>query len=468
LFNMSKDNHESDLPDIAPTPSHVGEVLDLKDQRYDAVFGDMTEEGPNYRNVGWLGTAALMMKTQIGLGVLSIPANFDTLGLIPGVILLCTVGAITTWSNYIVGEFKVKHRHVYGIDDVGEMLFGRIGREVFGIAFCLFFTFVSGSAMLSISICLNALSNHAICTAIFVAIAAIITFTFSSIQTLGKISWLAWVGAICVLIAVFTITIAVGVEGRPSLAPKTGTWESDYKLFNNPDFADAVSAITSMVFAYSGTPAFFNIASEMRDPRQYNKALIVCQTVVTITYIVVGVVVYYYAGSYVASPAIGTAGPVLKKIGYGIAPPGLLASAILLTHVPSKYIFVRILRGSTHLTKNTLVHWVAWLGSTLSVSIVAYLIASGIPVFDSLVSLIGAMLGTFLSFHPMACMWLYDNWRKGKSSQTYKWRMMVCWCVFVLVSGTFLVISGTYGSIVGIINSYQGGGSWSCADNSNS
>jgi amino acid permease len=84
-----------------------------------------------------LGTAVLMIKTQIGLGVLSIPSVFDALGLIPGIIILITVGGITTWSNYIVGVFKVNHRHIYGIDDVGELLFGRIGREFFGAAFAL-------------------------------------------------------------------------------------------------------------------------------------------------------------------------------------------------------------------------------------------------------------------------------------------------------------------------------------------
>lgn len=55
--------------------------------------------------------------------------------------------------------------------------------------------------MLSISIALNALSSHAICTAIFVAIAAIVGFTSSSIQTLNRISWLAWIGAGCIIVA---------------------------------------------------------------------------------------------------------------------------------------------------------------------------------------------------------------------------------------------------------------------------
>lgn len=87
--------------------------------------------------VGWIGAIALMMKTQIGLGILAIPVIFDTLGIVPGVICLVAIATITTWSDYIVGIFKLHHRAVYGIDDVGGLMIGRLGREFFGAAFCL-------------------------------------------------------------------------------------------------------------------------------------------------------------------------------------------------------------------------------------------------------------------------------------------------------------------------------------------
>ena len=79
-----------------------------------------------------------MMKTQIGLGVLSIPAVFDILGMIPGIIYLLVIGVITPWSNYMVGAFKLRHPKVYGIDDVGRLLFGSIGREVMGVVYVLY------------------------------------------------------------------------------------------------------------------------------------------------------------------------------------------------------------------------------------------------------------------------------------------------------------------------------------------
>lgn len=84
-----------------------------------------------------LGAAVLMMKTEIGLGVLSIPEAFDSLGMIPGVIILISMATITTWSAYVGGIFKLNHPQVYGIGDAGYLMFGAMGREGLAIAFCL-------------------------------------------------------------------------------------------------------------------------------------------------------------------------------------------------------------------------------------------------------------------------------------------------------------------------------------------
>jgi amino acid permease len=142
-----------------------------------------------------------MMKTQIGLGVLSVPMALNSLGLIPGILVLVLVSAMTTWSGYMVGSFKLRHRSVYGIDDAGFLMFGRVGKEVLAASFVLMWVFAAGAAMLGISIALNAVSTHAACTAIFVAVAAVLGFALSSIQTLGKVSWLAWVGMVSILTA---------------------------------------------------------------------------------------------------------------------------------------------------------------------------------------------------------------------------------------------------------------------------
>ncbi|KAJ5265290.1 hypothetical protein N7497_010667 [Penicillium chrysogenum] len=458
-MNMSPDKKQ-DEPST-PTAFDVGQV---NESSHDAVFGTITEDGPNYRSVGWLGTAVLMMKTQIGLGVLSIPVAFDALGVVPGVICLCAIAAITTWSDYIIGVFKLRHREVYGIDDVGELLLGKPGRIVLGGAFVLWWIFVAGSGMLGVSIGLNAVSSHATCTAVYVAVAAILGFLFGMMLSTRCIQ----ANRLIVLI----VTVAVGIEDRPSAAPQDVVWVPDYEIVKSDvSFTDAITAVSSLVFAFAGTPAFFSIASEMREPRHYNRSLIICQSVVTGYYLVIGIVIYYFCGSYVSSPALGSAGPTIKIVSYGFALPGLIVSTLLFVHITAKYIFVRILGNSRHLVANTVIHWAVWLGCTLGTTIIAYIIASAIPVFSDLVSLVGALLGTPMCFQPMAGMWLYDNWGKGKNNRTTKWFIMVAWCAFIIAAGTFLMIGGTYGSIVTIMNTYKesgGSAAWSCADNSSS
>lgn len=134
-------------------------------------------------------------------------------------------------------------------------------------------------------------------------------------------------------VPVFAVAVAVGVEDRPKAALHDGPWISDYHAIRQPDFVQAIAAVSTLVFAYAGTPGFFPIASGMRDPRQYTKALITCSPGVTITYLVIGIVVYYLCGSYVATPALGPAGPLMKKVCYAIAHPGLLATTTLVIHV---------------------------------------------------------------------------------------------------------------------------------------
>ncbi|WWC94410.1 hypothetical protein V866_001252 [Kwoniella sp. B9012] len=452
-----------DITDVSVSEAQQGAVTD-------AVFGEIHEDGPNYRNVGWLGTAVLMMKTQVGLGVLGIPYVLQTLGLVPGIICLLAVATITTWSDYVVGAFKLNHPEVYGVDDVGFLLFrGALGREVIGAAFWLYMTFVTGSGLLGISIGLNAISEHGTCTAVFVAVATVVTFFLASVQTLGKISWLGWVGLFSILSALLTLTVSVGVQTRPAEAPQVGPWDKGLVIWGEPSFTEAISAVSTLVFSFAGTPGFFGIVSEMKNPKLYTRSMLLCQTVVTLAYLTIGIIVYCFCGIYVASPALGSAGGLMKKVCYGLALPGLFITATIYTHLPAKYVFLRVMRGSAHLTRNSFKHYAVWFSCVLGCVLFSYVVASAIPVFGGLVGLIGALFGTLLSMQLMGGMWLYDNWVYRHTKKDFAYRFLLGFNIFIIIIGTFLMIAGTYGSIVGIIDSTQtsaAGSPWSCADNS--
>ena len=106
--------------------------------------------------------------------------------------------------------------------------------------------------------------------------------------------------------------IALGVKPAPNL---------HIQATNKVTFAKAFLSVSNIIFAYAGHVAFFSFISELKDPKEFPRALFLLQGTDTLMYIIVGVVVYRYAGADVSSPALGSTGPIVKKVAYGIALP---------------------------------------------------------------------------------------------------------------------------------------------------
>lgn len=379
----------------------------------------------------------------------------------PGIIIIITIGTIITWSDYVVGTFKINHPEVYTLADVGFIIAGPIGREVLGFAYWLETTAIAGSTLLAISIAFNAITLHATCTIVWVVIGGVIVGSFSAIQTLDRIAWIGWVGLISILGSLITLTVAVGVNPPDEVQVIT-------QVAANPSFVDAINAVSVIILAYAGTPNFFNIVGEMKQPKHYTKSVLLCQSFVTMIYLVLGCTIYHFVGQNIASPALGSAGQLMKRVCYGLALPGLVVGGVLYTHIPAKYIFVRLLRNSRHLSENTWQHLAVWYGCVIFNTVISFIIAEAIPFFDDLVGLIGALLGTLICIQTEAYMWMWDNWR---APRTLQWRLLMAMNVAFFFAGWFLMVAGTYGSVVAIDNSFADGdisSPFSCADNSNS
>ncbi|SGY39804.1 BQ5605_C003g02279 [Microbotryum silenes-dioicae] len=489
---------------------------------HDAVFGIPRIDGaPNYVNVGWIRAAVFLMKSQVGLGVLGgshatvhkcsdiiglvrqksliiyqasavgVPFVFSAIGLIPGILGIIGLSMMSTWSSYVIGTFKLRHPEVHSIADVGFILGGRFGKELLGTLYALcescryesplrnpalirFLTTdtlcICASGLLSISIALNALTNHGTCSVTFVAAGSIAVYFLSIIRTIDKISFLGWIGMVSILSAIFTLGVAVGVQDRPAAAPQTGPWDGHFQLVGHPKFYKALSALGTIVVGFGGTPAFFNVVSEMRDPKDFPKTVLLCQGSITFVYLVVGIIVYAFCGDYVTSPALGSAGPVLKKVCYGLALPALIVGSVIYLHLSAKYIFVRLLRGGPHLVSNSAIHWITWLSLVLGCVTFAFFIAEAIPVFSGLIDLVGSLFGTMMTLSIMGVMWLYDHLEERHSNTTWRYRALVAWNIWMIAGGAFLMVAGTYGSTVLIRASYAGKAltAFSCAGNSES
>jgi amino acid transporter len=162
---------------------------------------------------------------------------------------------------------------------------------------CQIFCVLCGAGqVLAFSTALNAVTLHGTCTIVFVVIGTALGISIGMYRTLDKMSWTMWVALASLMAALITATAASGVQERPADAEPGVPVDLDFRLFNNPGFLPGVQAGTNIILAFTGTAAVYNILSEMKNPRDFNKSVYVGQLWVTITYMVISGVMYGFVG----------------------------------------------------------------------------------------------------------------------------------------------------------------------------
>jgi hypothetical protein len=192
--------------------------------------------------------------------------------------------------------------------------------------------------------------------------------------------------------------------------------------------------------ATSGSSMFLPVIAEMKRPQDYRKACLVAGFIVGAIYLSFSVVIYRYCGTWLSVPAFGSAGPLFKKISYGLALPGLAIGVGIYQHVAAKYAFVRILRDSKHLQSNSLIHWSTWLGINIVLGGAAFIVAEAVPILNYLLGLAAAICFAPFSLIFPALLYCYDykGYRTGPMAEKIKYILHV----LIVLLGLYMVVSG--------------------------
>ncbi|KAE8146781.1 amino acid transporter [Aspergillus avenaceus] len=420
---------------------------------YNDPFGDEEFAEIKYRTLRWWQCGMIMIAETISLGILSLPSAMAALGLVPAVILIIGLGLVATYTGYVIGQFKLRYPHVHSMADAGEVMLGRVGREVLGTAQLLFLIFIMGSHILTFSVMMNTVTEHGTCSIVFGVVGLVLSFVCTLPRTLKNVSWLSISSFISIIASVLITMIAIGIQ-RPGDGHVDATVDTSlYKGF---------LAVTNIVFAYAGHVAFFGFISEMETPTDYPKTLYMLQLTDTSMYTIAALVIYRYGGKEVASPALGSTSPLVSKIAYGIAIPTIVIAGVINGHVACKYIYVRLFRGTDRMHKRDLLALGSWALIGFVLWTIAWIIAEAIPVFNNLLSLITALFASWFTYGMSGIFWLYLNWG-GYTSSKRKIALTVANLIIVGIGGCLcglgLYVSGK------AMHDDPSNASFSCANN---
>jgi len=283
--------------------------------------------GENYRTLGRWRACVILITIEVGIGILSLPSALKTLGLIPGIIAILGFGGLTTYCGFILLQFYRRYPMVTNLVDCALYVGGKPFEYFLGVAFVLNLVLICASANITLSVALNTLSRHALCTVAFLAFPHILCWVLCIPRKLSFAAAASWVCTISIVAAVLIVMIALGVAG-PQAPPG---FEVSIQLVGKPTFVEAVNALLNVAFAFAGNQSFISVMAEMRDPsKDFPPALFMQKSFEVVIYIVVACVIYGLAGDAVTSPALGAAPQLTAKIAYGILIPSVLGTGLII------------------------------------------------------------------------------------------------------------------------------------------
>ncbi|KAH7114287.1 transmembrane amino acid transporter protein-domain-containing protein [Dendryphion nanum] len=428
-----------------------------------------------YRTCSWPKTAALLFSEYICLAIMSFPWSYSVLGLVPGLILTVVIAALVLYTSLILWEFCLRHPEIRDVCDLGEMIFWNKKWAFWftAVMFILNNTFIMGLHCLVGAKYLNTMTGHSVCTIGFSAIVAVISWICSLPRTFSTLSKAATASAIFTFISVLLATIFAGIEDHPKgydggpktvlAVPLMGT-----------KFYVGVNAFMNISYTFIGQITLPSFIAEMKEPRDFPKALWAVTICEILVFSLVGGIVYAYTGNeYITAPAFGSLGnEVFLKVSFSFMIPTIIFLGVLYASVSARFIFFRFFTGTRHMGSHTKVGWASWAGILAVLWILAFIIAEVIPFFSDLLSLMSGLFDSFFGFIFWGVSYLRMR-RVDYGPGFWKKRGFKGWFGFLfnillIIIGLFFLGPGTYAAVQSIVDGYAAssfGGAFTCDDN---
>ena len=276
----------------------------------------------------------ILITIEVGIGILSLPQALQTLGLIPGIIAILGFGGLTTYCGYILLQFHNLYKMTTNLVDCALYVGGKPFEYFLGVVFIFNLVLICASVNVTLSIALNTLSEHALCTVAFMAFPHIVCWLLTIPRKLTFAAAASWVCTISTVAAVMIVMVALGVSG-PEAPPG---FEVSITLIGKPTFIQTINALLNIAFAFAGNQSFISVMAEMKDAsKDFPPALFMQKSFEVVIYIIVACVIYGLAGDATTSPALGSAPKITAKIAYGILIPSILGTGLVIGITAIKY-----------------------------------------------------------------------------------------------------------------------------------
>ncbi|KAJ3121057.1 hypothetical protein HK100_012543 [Physocladia obscura] len=441
-------------------------------------FAQLVAEEQNhdikFRTLSWQKTAFLLLTEYICLAMLALAWSYMVLGWVAAIGVTLLLSVSTWYTSYVCWQYCMKHPHVRDIVDIALQLSGgnKFVGEATAVMLILNNVFLMGFHVLTGSKILNTLTDHSQCTAVFQVITAIVCFIFSLPRTLNQVSLMGVLSSLAMGIAMLLTLIYSGIQDHPGYGydgnwPTAGATVVTTALPMATTFIAGTNAVLNITFLFIGQILYPSFIAEMKNPKDFPKALAVLTVAEIIVFFIAASVGYAYNGQYSTAPLIGSLEQGwMKKSAFAFVIIPTVVIGVLYANVAGKFIFRRIIKDSIHGYTHTVYGWSIWTVIQALLWGVSFLLGETIPSMGDFLSLMSAAFDSFFGYIFWSLAWFQLN--KGNYFSTPRQTIYFVINATIFLLGLFMLGPGLYTSMEAIIADYSGptNPAFSCHDNS--
>jgi len=338
----------------------------------------------------WYHTSFNLLAEIMGTGILSLPSTMAGLGYILG-----SFSIVVYYAGFILS--KVKNRYYKQVLSYGDMSY-IIHGEVFekftrGLLYANWYSLMCYYILALASCLMSAFYWRTdICFWMWGLMAVAILVPFAQPRTFHAISFFSLLSTVSIIVAVAIIAAAfiTGTTTEEEFVPPT------WKVPQQP-FLSGYSNIANILFAFQGQSEFYEMASEMKNPKKFPFSLGVSQVIMASMYLFTALLAYTYGGANVNGFILYSLPENALRTVCSLLVGVHIIVAYMITNQPLAYKTHEFLSKATiHAsgTKPALIH----LAITSVFLAIGYIVSNVIPFFADMQGVISAFAAAPIIF----------------------------------------------------------------------
>jgi len=466
----------------------------------------------------WFHATGIIVGEILGSGVLGLPGAFSNLGYVLGTLCCVTFCFFAIYSGVILAKvrnefFPTVERYADAAKATGSSAFASFTRWAVHLNWLFLLPYYLMTIAHSLQLGLS--SFVTLCFYEYTFIAAGVLLIFLQFRTLSGLAYAAMLSDAAIIVAI--IMILVSITSNDGTAPSgsnhtnatsylyqpidpifsasgsvSASSSSSYSSFTsitspssflsssspspsststnttstNPwwpssgTFLQVYGRTSTIVFAFQGQSIYYEIMREMKDSRDFSKAVTVANSFMGGIYLITCLIVTIFSHKYLHTVPdfLPNAIPVTDTISRTVV--GLLLSyhvtiSYILNNQPLSNALHAMTSPETLLDYDTWKGRIIWCSITTTLLIFSILVANTIPFFSTFQSLVGSLMGAPLMFGWPA----YFYWKSSWNQDGYMKRMDVFLCLlFLFVFLPLCTVLGTVSAIQALLNDWSTSG----------